>query len=736
MSEIKGHIYRILWDKIIQNNKNDRVAVGFILKDIDENEIKISGFINIDPYPCINDYVVAMKTKERFNDAIKCSYIEIKLPIKVEYIEKKIKELLKNERTNKLTATDIKYLIENNPKIWDSIRENKLIIGKIKKEKIDNLYNNFGYKFKDDKQKFKDFLDGNMISLKQNQIDNLFEKYQESKNIISTIVNNLIDLSNVSGITITTLINIADRLNYQPREKVRLIIIYKLKYSPNGDTCMTREKLVKELLKDQYLLADINYSIDDLLARKYIKIYNNFVYETKILSYEKNIGKYLNYNNDKAILEKYMESARTFLDDYDGNKLNDEQDDSFMSIFKSNINITVGPAGTGKSEILVRLSKFIEDKPEISILFLTPTGKACDRLTKGFEKNDIGDKAYTIHKFNRYIANGSNEYDMTEINEFENIIKTCYKIFVIDEMSMVGLEVFNDFIEKIQNFDNCILFVLGDTNQLPSISCGDVLNHMVISKEFNVVELKHIYRSSSPNLLIAQENVLKFRPLTDGFIENDQSFVWFKEDPISNKEYVLNYLRNHINDFNELPLFITSTNAVITNYQDEIKNIFNIGYDENHFIEINKIRFNIGDYLMIKENNYQEELMNGMIGKIISFAEHKRIVEIEGEKKTIIEKKVKILFNDEKEPRIISVEDLGKVIMSYLITIHKSQGSESDFVIIILSDCPMNTINLLYTAITRTKKKCILISKDETIGNIILKKRLTKRISNLQDFCK
>ena len=70
------------------------------------------------------------------------------------------------------------------------------------------------------------------------------------------------------------------------------------------------------------------------------------------------------------------------------------------------------------------------------------------------------------------------------------------------------------------------------------------------------------------------------------------------------------------------------------------------------------------------------------------------------------------------------------------MTIHKSQGSESENVIILLDDAPrLNTMNLLYTAITRSKKKCILISKDITINRIINEKKKTKRICNLKDFC-
>ena len=127
---------------------------------------------------------------------------------------------------------------------------------------------------------------------------------------------------------------------------------------------------------------------------------------------------------------------------------------------------------------------------------------------------------------------------------------------------------------------------------------------------------------------------------------------------------------------------------------------------------------------MIKKNNYEKKLMNGMIGKIIS-------ISIDNNKKYY---GLNILFDGEDKPRdIFSLDELEDIELAYIITIHKSQGSEADYVIILLDEAPMlNTINLIYTAITRSKKKCILISQEKTVKSI---KKITKRISNLKDFC-
>ena len=315
-----------------------------------------------------------------------------------------------------------------------------------------------------------------------------------------------------------------------------------------------------------------------------------------------------------------------------------------------------------------------------------------------------------------------------KIIDFHAIKNNDYKIIVIDEMSMVSLKIFNEFINKINEFPNCVLLVLGDTNQLPSIECGDVLNNLVLSDSFNLVELKEIFRSESKGLLVAQNNILDFKPLLENMPNNDNSFKWIKEDP-KNTDIFLKVL----DDFKELPLIITSTNKVVNDYQNIIKYKYNIDYSNKKSTIINNITFHEDDYIMIKKNDYDKGLTNGMIGEIKSI---KRIKDNEpsSSKKeiTILE----ILFDGEEENKVINSEILEDMNLGYIMTIHKSQGSESSNVIILLDEASkINTMNLLYTAITRSKKKCILISEEKTIETIINENRKTKRICNLKDFC-
>ena len=733
---LKGHIHRILWDKVI-NKEDDFIEVGFIIRDLEINEkiYKIKGKMRISPYPSINDYIIAHKTDKIYSDFVCCSLISVELPVNKDYILSKIMRL----SDKSLTKKEATFLIENNKDIWDSIYDKKLQIGKIKEHKIDKIYNNFDNekKYKDDKDNLIDFLFKCGITLKNNQINNLIEKYQTSHKIIKIMNSDLIELLSVDGISITTLLNIADKLNHTEDEKIKLFIIYNLTNSQNGDTCETYNKLITNIFKEKgekfsksLNKKEIDKNINELIDNENIIRYNEYLYDSKKFKYENNIGSFLkSKNNNNVYLRNYLEYAEDFLENYEGNKLNNEQRKSFLSVFKSNVNITIGPAGTGKSEILTRLCDFVCSYREISILFLTPTGKACDRLTKGFKKKDLEVKSYTIHKFNYY------DYEKYygskyKITDFDSIKGNDYKIIVIDEMSMVSLKIFNEFIEKIYEFPNCVLLLLGDTNQLPSINYGDVLNNLVLSNSFNLVELNEIFRSESKGLLVAQNNILDFKPLLENMPNNDNSFKWIKEDP-KNIDIFLKVL----DDFKELPLIITSTNKVVNDYQCIIKDKYNIDYSNKKSTIINNITFHNDDYIMIKKNNYEMGLTNGMVGRIIG------IERIKGDKSDcgmLVKEntELEILFEGEEEIRLIPSEYLEDMNLGYIMTIHKSQGSESENVIILLDEASkINTMNLLYTGITRSKKKCILISEDKTINGIIDEKRKTKRICNLKDFC-
>jgi exodeoxyribonuclease V alpha subunit len=678
--KIEGPIKNIRFSQ-----KNINEISFFIIFQLYEYTIKG----NIDCNPSIGDYVIVegdTKYNEQYNNYEINAKIKISLPKDKKYQEIRLKHIYQNllddEYIKKICGDDL----------WHNL-DNKLlnIDDYIYKIYNDYLDDRFGCN-----RKVLNFLNDNNIKLNKNQIDNLILYYENnSEIIIKTIKENLIELLEIDSFGIKCIQKIAESLEYTKEQLLELEIILYLyqPYNNNGSTCMFYNNLLDNLDN-----IDTNKKIDKQIKKDYIeklinedKIikYNEYLYYKEHYNCELNIAESLvQIKNNNIILEEYQNDINEFISKIG---FNTEQKQGIINLFSNNVNIICGAAGTGKSFILTNLIKFINNYDDIGCLFLTPTGKASDRLNKDHNFKDLDIKSYTIHKYLFYNP------EPNPIKEFDDLLNNKIKIFIIDEVSMIGIDIFNRFINKIKQYENIVLLFIGDPNQLPSIACGDVLNHLIKSKCFSVTKLNKIQRTDLQGLLNAQTNILnKILP------ENSDSFIW-------NPDLTLD---DYIKDFNELPLILTSTNKLIKKYEDKVKNIFNISYNEKNNIQIFNKEYHVDDFIMIIRNNYEKQLVNGMIGQI----------------KEIKNKSIIVKFDDE----IKEITDLNDIKMSYLLTIHKAQGIENDNVIVIIDkDSKMNSINLLYTAITRAKKQCILIAKTDTIKNILINKN-NKRISNLK----
>ncbi len=750
--------------------------------------------------PIENDYIIASGDLNN-NDLIvdKNSKIEIDFPKDSSKIRERIHSIT---NYNLFTSTEMNLLLTNSTNIW------KDIVNKTINVNIDNNKINTFYKLFDDFQKkrydvneynFIKFLDLNNIKLNKNQIQNILYKYENAHVAIDKIKNDLINLIDVDTIGFKTILHIAQALNLPFDKQIEILIIVILNNTENGDTCLKIDDIINNLItllkkKDSTLTIPddiipsnyINETIKKMINDKKIIEYKKYLYYTEIFKQEQNIANNLfEINMEEPDMEDYKED---FLEN--NTNLNEKQLEGCLSVFDNCTSIIIGPAGTGKSHIIKSLTNYFNNYNNIKSLILAPTGKACDRLNKDFKNEKT---SYTIHKFIHYDYDKDKDLEQ-EIYEFEIINKCEIKIFIIDEMSMVDLKTFSSFINKISHLENVKIILLGDTNQLPSVSCGDVLNQLIKSKKFKVTKLTEIKRSDAPNLLSAQNNLLNNYYPSRNLIENDTSFEWIKIDPSNSSDILISYFKQ----FNELPLILTSMNRLKEKYENIIKNHYNpkpkINLDEyyekfknqvtnnekisNKIIKIidsikndfedykllinnikdveayfeeenidltylktikqilkldnivdgiQSIRLNksitlcINDRIIINSNNYKLELMNGMIGTI------KKIINNDG----II--KIDILFDGYDEIKTYSKDDLTNIDLAYILTIHKSQGSESDNVIILLNkSSKMNNINLLYTAITRAKKKCVLIAERQTVKELLEKGFITRK-SKLKD---
>ena len=560
---IEGTLTKIIFPKEYIQDKNI-----FIILEINNKNI-IKGIALY--YPSIGDYIIAHGIKD-------------KLKIKIELPRDKDAQLKKLNKIYKDTFNDeyIKYIYNRcGNDIWN-ILDKKLLLDYL--DKNDNYINIIYNKYNEyiNKQCYKNeeklisYLTEKNIKLNTKQVENLILYYHNIETIIETINENLVNLLEIESIGIKTILEIASSLNYTTDQQLELDIICNLyqPYNNNGDTCMWYNDLI---------VGNNKTIIDKLIEEEKIIKYKDFVYYKQFYNYEQNIARFLvETKKNELVLNQYYEEAKIYFRQLN---FNQEQYNGIINLFQNNVNIITGRAGTGKSYILTNLIKYFTKFDNIGCLFLSPTGKACDRLNKDKNFSELKNKSYTMHKFIFYDTTSKS------IIEFDNILNKHIKLFVIDEISMICIEIMNKFIKKIKKYKNIILLFVGDSNQLPSIGCGDILNQLIKSEYFIVTELIDIKRNNLLGLTNAQNNIL------NGQLPEiiDDSFLWIIEN-------ITKSLLDSIKNFNTLPLIFASTNKLIDENEIKIKEFYNP--TKSKYIEINKITYNVNDYIMITHNNY------------------------------------------------------------------------------------------------------------------------------------
>ena len=415
--------------------------------------------------------------------------------------------------------------------------------------------------------------------------------------------------------------------------------------------------------------------LDEMIQNFIYKEYKNCIYFQKIYyierQLEKRIKELAKNENDGIISTTQNEAIQNALD------------------FKISI-ITGGP-GTGKTFTINKIVEQLE-KRHFSYCLTAPTGKAADRLGEV-----TGRETYTIH---RKLGLTVSEY--TDLN----VIEEDY--IVIDEFSMIDLKLAKILFENVS--DNTKIVIVGDVAQLPSVGIGNVFNDLIESNLIKTTKLSRVFRQQqNSGILENSYNIIDEKDINLSY----DDFKFIKSDDI---DFIQDYIiKNYNKDTTQIlsaqhsgSLGTDALNLLLQNKQNE---------DEDEQI------FQIGDKVIQTINNYDLNVYNGNIGTI----EEIRQEVVQGELQNLI------TVNFENVNKVIEYDNsnLKELDLAYVLTIHKSQGSEFDKVIIpiVNTDEFLLNKNLLYTGITRSKKEVVLIGDFETFEKC--RKININRISNL-----
>ncbi len=375
---------------------------------------------------------------------------------------------------------------------------------------------------------------------------------------------------------------------------------------------------------------------------------------------------------------------------------NDEQKNAIKSSLKNNISIITGGPGTGKTTIIKAIVQIYIDALRLSkldipsqIALLAPTGRASKKLSLS-----TGLGAYTIHRFLKW----HKDDDSFEYNE-EN--KLPHKLIIVDETSMLDVTLMKSLLAALN--PNVRLVLVGDIYQLPSVGPGLVLQDLINSDLFTFNPLNIIYRQSENSYIPFLAKDIKLQNIDDDFLykRDDYNFLPCTEEEILAKvmasvKYALSKGINEDNMQILAPMY-KGVNG-IDNLNSHLQNLYNPESDDKIEVKYGDKIYREHDKVLQLLNDSDKQVFNGDIGKITAIF-------------TNSQKKLIIQINFDGNVVEYEKKDLKNITHAYAITVHKSQGSEFEHVLLPISKSYYIMLynKLLYTAVSRAKKSLTII---------------------------
>ena len=486
----------------------------------------------------------------------------------------------------------------------------------------------------------------------------------------------------------------------------------------NGDTYYYREEISNTLDKEFNIILteDVFEEIlKELVDNKQIILVDCKIYLAKYYGFEENIAESLK-KIDSKVVDKIskIEEKLNDLEDRIGINYNRDQEKAIISALSNNVTIISGGPGTGKTTIINAITKlYIEDKKlgpaDIleNIALLAPTGRASKKMASSTNL-----PAYTIHRYLKWYKD-SNDFFYNEFN------KTNHRLIIVDEVSMIDIELFNALLNGIS--PGVKLILVGDTFQLPSVGPGLVLDDLIGSDYFNFVPLNQIYRQSDNSYIPYLAKEIKNNDLSEEFLtkKDDYSFFQTKSSQIKDAiEQIIKISLGKKIDEKSMQILAPMYKGEngIDNLNNILQKIYNPASSGKNEITYLDVIYREGDKVLQLVNDLDNNVFNGDIGYIESINGNKIEIDFEG---NIVEYEKK---------------NLKQIKHAYAITIHKSQGSEFEHVIMPISNSYYKMLynKLIYTGVSRAKKTLTIVGDPHSFAKAVANNYSANRKTSLK----
>ncbi len=452
------------------------------------------------------------------------------------------------------------------------------------------------------------------------------------------------------------------------------------------ENLLVRQELLFEETAQKFLYLNAYYFSEDGIAKEIVRLKNTPSFIRKI-------------EQDKAV--EWVQKKIHI-------RLAQEQIEGIKKSLSEKLHVITGGPGTGKSTIINAILT-ITEKITDQIVLAAPTGRAAKRMSQITRR-----RAQTIHALLEYDF-GSQGFRKNKENPLKG------NLFIIDESSMIDTLLMFHLLRALPSHAR-VIFV-GDIDQLPSVGAGQVLKDLIASNVCPVTRLVEIFRQSSGSSIIL--NAHKINNGEFPFLNNEpwSDFQFFElADPLQIQKKILSLVAQElpakkfhpIEDIQVLspmkkgPLGTETLNLLLQNALNPSDSPFFRGGE----------RFHIGDKVMQMRNNYNKEVYNGDIGRISSIDPGSQTVKV----------------NFEGREAEYEFHELEELSLSYAVSVHKYQGSECPCIVMPIHLCHFKLLyrNLLYTAVTRGKKKVVLVGTKQAVAMTIKNKEVEKRYTGLK----
>lgn len=409
--------------------------------------------------------------------------------------------------------------------------------------------------------------------------------------------------------------------------------------------------------------------------------------------------------------------------------LADAQREAVEAVLRNSATVITGGPGTGKTTIINTIIKIMEAQGK-TIALTAPTGRAAKRMSEV-----SGIEAKTIHRLLENMPSdgqGQVYFARNEQNKLE-----C-DILIVDEMSMVDILLMNSLLLALPQ--KARLIMVGDADQLPAVGAGNVLKDIIDSDSIECIKLTEIFRQAKESMIVVNAHRINKGQMPYCNDPDNDFFLVNCQNPETLADTIAELCKTRIPkaygvDSRTQIQVLTPTRKTaigVQNLNEVLQRVLNLAEYVQPQKTLGGCNFRVGDKVMQNKNNYNLEwtrketnekgmgVFNGDVG-FVTGINH-------------LTKTLTVIYDDERQVKY-DFNTLEELELAYAVTVHKSQGSEFDVVVMPVIDTHklLMTRNLLYTAITRARKLVVLVGREESLRQFVENDKIQQRYSGLRE---